>query len=873
MQHLKKQPHTGNAVLNRIADYKIFLIITAFLLIALYIHAQTKPISLSFKNAPIKTVLTEIQQKSGYRILYNDEVVKDELCVSVNAENVSVKSLLETILANTDLTFVLQSDDLIVICPKIIVQSASQITGIVVDENGEPVPFANVVQLSLPDSTFINGVSTSVNGRFSLERKSNEMSLLEITFLGYERFQMEIIENDLKTIYLKPASTQLREITITANSIRTFGSRDNLIIPTDIKSSSPSGLDAISRLPQFNLNIINNILETADKKKIKILLNGLNASETDLMTIPANDILRVEYYTEPPARYANLGVGAVINVITATPESSGMALMINTNNSFTTGYGTNTAYLKFYNPRNQLDVNYFIDYRNLSDNRINQQFNYSVNGNRYKNVYIGNPGTYKGEYHIIQTRYIHEKKNDYIFSSKVNYRLNPGWENYTQKSLLQINDQPQTSGTASKSLKSNYNAISTDMYFAKTMKNNQEIIANAVGTHFKSTSNNLLSRTQSDDSENYTYKNNIVNKSSSLIFEVLYNKRFDTGNFTIGSRYFFKNQFQTYNESTESSLEQQIIYLYSGLSGAMSKLKYNAEFGLEYTNNVHLDIKKTPVNFAVVKPSLSLSYPTSKNSSVRLNTGFRSSVPEMSYLTTNPIYLNYNYYSIGNPTLKPYYNLFNQIQYQLNLPKLYFSASAKYNRLFKPYLIAFTDNGTSIVRSWDVKKNMSYYGSDINVRWAPAKWISLQAYLSVMYSELTDFSNETKSDLSKMGAFSTTFMYRDFRFTSQLGTSYTNLMGDYVEKRMPYYVGNLSWNKNSFSVGLQYIHNPNPTVTYSKSNVMDFREELRWNNFNHLFTVKLTYSFSKGKQNTINQNQRLNNTDNDSGLREETKAK
>ena len=47
---------------------------------------------------------------------------------------------------------------------------------------------------------------------------------------------------------------------------------------------------------------------------VKILLNGISASDIDLKGIPANKIVKVEYYNIPPARYAD--AGTLINVIT-----------------------------------------------------------------------------------------------------------------------------------------------------------------------------------------------------------------------------------------------------------------------------------------------------------------------------------------------------------------------------------------------------------------------------------------------------------------------------------------------------------------------------------------------------------------------------
>ena len=45
---------------------------------------------------------------------------------------------------------------------------AQNIVGHITDENGEPMPFVNVVLLSLPDSTFMQGAVTDEQGTFHL---------------------------------------------------------------------------------------------------------------------------------------------------------------------------------------------------------------------------------------------------------------------------------------------------------------------------------------------------------------------------------------------------------------------------------------------------------------------------------------------------------------------------------------------------------------------------------------------------------------------------------------------------------------------------------------------------------------------------------
>lgn len=48
--------------------------------------------------------------------------------------------------------------------------TAQNISGKLVDENNQPLPYANVVLLSLPDSTFISGTISNENGSFPIAK-------------------------------------------------------------------------------------------------------------------------------------------------------------------------------------------------------------------------------------------------------------------------------------------------------------------------------------------------------------------------------------------------------------------------------------------------------------------------------------------------------------------------------------------------------------------------------------------------------------------------------------------------------------------------------------------------------------------------------
>ena len=86
--------------------------------------------------------------------------------------------------------------------------------GLVLDaQSGEAIPFANVVALD-QQNAMVAGVTTDVDGRFSVEVKS-PANRLEVSFVGYNKYSMPLQETDrFYTIKLTEASEQLDEVVI-----------------------------------------------------------------------------------------------------------------------------------------------------------------------------------------------------------------------------------------------------------------------------------------------------------------------------------------------------------------------------------------------------------------------------------------------------------------------------------------------------------------------------------------------------------------------------------------------------------------------------------------------------------------------------------
>lgn len=302
-------------------------ILFLLLLFSAGLYSQSRPITLSSKNRPIKEVLAQIEQKTNYRILYNDEVVADDLRVSVNAENESVKNILETILSNTDLMFVQHSDELIIITKRQYVSQYNEIFGTVTDENGAPVPYANVVLLQPSDTTRLGyGAVTDEHGYFRLAKVKPDNYRLQVSFIGYKTYHANLTVPESNThpivqnFTLVTDELVLKELVVEGQRPALKVDDGKLVyhIPALLKNTSATNAyDAAKEIPGVMEQ--DERLTLIGTSGMTVLLNGKKTSMTVaqltamLKTIPLSRVEDVEIMYSAPPQY-NIR-GAAINVV------------------------------------------------------------------------------------------------------------------------------------------------------------------------------------------------------------------------------------------------------------------------------------------------------------------------------------------------------------------------------------------------------------------------------------------------------------------------------------------------------------------------------------------------------------------------------
>ncbi len=88
-------------------------------------------------------------------------------------------------------------------------QTGKKVTGTVLDQNGEPVIGANVVEKGTT-----NGTITDVDGKFSLEVSNN--AILLVSYIGYNPIEIQTGKDSVLRVVMKEDTQALDEVVVVA---------------------------------------------------------------------------------------------------------------------------------------------------------------------------------------------------------------------------------------------------------------------------------------------------------------------------------------------------------------------------------------------------------------------------------------------------------------------------------------------------------------------------------------------------------------------------------------------------------------------------------------------------------------------------------
>lgn len=179
------------------------------LLLSGSLTVDAQKITKQFKNAPLKSVLEEVESQLQYSVIYKKDEVNERKQITHNFKDASIEEVLSAIL-DSGLGYSIQGK-MIVISQKAgsegVSQKQKKVTGIVKDKTGEPVIGANVVEKGTT-----NGTVTDVDGRFSLTVK--ESSSLLVSYIGYTEKQVPVGNQTNMNIMLAEDAELIDEVVV-----------------------------------------------------------------------------------------------------------------------------------------------------------------------------------------------------------------------------------------------------------------------------------------------------------------------------------------------------------------------------------------------------------------------------------------------------------------------------------------------------------------------------------------------------------------------------------------------------------------------------------------------------------------------------------
>lgn len=589
------------------------------------------------------------------------------------------------------------------------------VRGVVVDSVNSPVAGASVRLYQEHDTSSRKGGTTNRNGQFELEKIADGKYILNISFLGYEDYSTEIAvagNTDVGLIILKERPLDLDEVVVSASLVKRFADKKEYRLTSAEKSQYSSALSALEFLPK--IQVLDQSVSSVDGKAVKILINGIPSTPIDLSVISPENIAKIDYYTQPPVQYSNMGLGAVINVVTREKQNGG-SVGVNTQNAVTTGFGNNVVNFKYNWGHSQIGVTYNINYRNYNKRVLDEEMAYSVGGTDFEKRKSGRNSPYAYEQQMAEISFNNAKADNYLFSAKLSFNSLNRRRSSVQDILSSV-DGKESHKTGESWDKDKYISPVMDMYLSKSFGSKHELIVNLVGTHYKSDYDYEYQELQEAEPD-FETATVIHTDKYSIIGEALYTCKIKVANLYAGTRYMYNNSVQN-NLPSNNKITAHEIYSYLGITGMWGD-RFNYSISAGVNNNIFTTIENKTYNFTYFRPQVKLGYFIDPSSDLMFNYEINTENPSVSSLTYNPYYKDSYYIFVGNPHLTPSNNHDFSLSYFKGFKKFIINAEVGYSYTKDAIAPIFQSDHTNIIETFgnlDYAQNMK---ASLFLQWYP----------------------------------------------------------------------------------------------------------------------------------------------------------
>ncbi len=551
--------------------------------------------------------------------------------------------------------------------------------GRVIDEKGEPMPFVNVVLLSLPDSSFVQGAMTDDKGMFKIVTNVND-GLFKVTSVGYQTLFIKA-GYDL-TIQMKEDTEMLNEVVVKGQLPKTYVKGDAMrtTITGTILEKAGTVSDALSKIPSLEAERDGGV-KVLGRGDAEVYINGRKVQDIkELTRLRSDQIQHVDVAQNPGARYA-ASVKAVVRITLKKAQGEGISFQENTSDYYQYGYTLT----------NNLDVNYRKDGLDVTASLWAGRYGHNKSLQENDLTYYVGPDFYLG-------RSNQERKSVWKGWSpqlQVNYMLN---ENHSFGAFYKYDRHPSGNSDGFFYTDNYVNGVYTersesriggDENFRKHIFNayyngkvgNLGIDWNVDGLFDKTVEDNSTEETTIEANNVRSYhdvKNSTKSSNNFWATKLILSYPVWKGNLSVGGEYSYNHRTDAYSFNSAETLPVKATDTEINEKSAAAFVEYGLQFGKLYaqiglryehlTNDYfNFGVREDEVcrDYGDWFPTATLSMPVGK---VQLSLSYRKDIerPSYSYLTSSTVYINRYTYQSGNPYLRPTYthNLVLNVAYK-----------------------------------------------------------------------------------------------------------------------------------------------------------------------------------------------------------------
>ena len=753
----------------------------------------------------------------------------------------------------------------------------NKVSGVIKDAADKSTLVGVNVSLKQGDQQ-VSGTVTDAHGKFSLEAETGEF-VLECSYIGYEPIGMSLAVSGnihLGTIEMNEASTELGEVVVEGDAVIQKVDRQILLPNKEQLGASSDGMSLLQNLqiPRIVVNPADNTVKTLANQDVQLRINGIEASNSEVMAINPKDVIRIEYHDQPSVRFN--GAAAVINYIVKHRDTGGN-LMLNASNGVTMpGWGEYHLSGKVNFGKSSLSLLTHYSPRDIYWTRTNAE-TYNFSTGTIENREVGEPTRFKMNPVNVGLTYnwTNGEKNMLQISLRDNMDFTPYAQSNRDTYLYQGTDSfaihdHESSTSISPSL---------DIYYEHNLPDDHHLYFDLVGTYINSSNDRRfeqlpLGETVADTTD---VTSRVRGNKYSLIGEAIYEKDWENIALTVGVRHNQQWMENTYLGSASATVNMTTAetYAFAEVQQRVKQFSYAVGIGAMHTYIEQAGQKQS--NW-IARPQLTLCYDFGKGVFWKYKGYVSGYQPSLSAMSDVAQQIDKYQIRQGNPNLKPVMFVANEMQLSWQSKYVNLNLWANYSYDHKPIMDEtfeqLIDGQSYAVRTYANHRGFHrlQVAPSVQVRLLQNKLIFTVAPFANYYVSLGN--SYTHKHFNPGVRASIMGMYKGWQFFGEVTTRYNNLWGETLEYGEFYHHIGLGYNADKWGFRAMLM-NPFSVKGYSietkdLSALAPNTQHAEMRDFRQMLILNFHCNLDFGTQRR-DSGKRINNEDKENGILSGTK--